>query len=278
MARGVPGLATSACGEGAIAAAMAAAVAMGATRGTAISYAHSGDALIGDPSGVVGYGAVAMTAGERGSDVTALARTVAADAGAPLQPRDGTALLALARETIRRYLTTDTVPLVRDDNRRLLRSNGVFVTLRKQGELRGCVGRLVPEVPLARLTGLMALESALSDPRFTKVSAGELSEIQIEISVLTPLKPIPDPAAIVIGRDGVVLAKNGQSAVFLPSVAVEQGWDRDQLLDNLALKAGLPRDGWRAGAQLLVFQAEVFAENSPARPEPRVSPRGPSAP
>ena len=276
MQRAIPALATCACGEGAIVTTIAAAVALGATRGVVISYANSGDVTIGDPTSVVGYGAVVMTAGERGSDITALKRPPPADASAPLEPRDKDALLVVARETIQRYLTADTVPLVRLDNARLLRSNGVFVTLRKRGQLRGCVGQLVANAPLARLTGLMALEAAFNDSRFDVVGLNELNDIAIEISVLTPPTPVSSAAAIVIGRDGVVLSKDGRSAVFLPSVAVEEGWNRDQLLDNLCIKAGLPPGSWRVGAQLLVFQAEVFAEKSFADAPPRVSPRAPS--
>jgi MEMO1 family protein len=259
MRRGVPGLATCACGDGPIMAAMTAAAALGATRGAVISYANSGDSLVGEASEVVGYGAVVMTAGERTADVAALSAVPAADAG-PLQAGDGETLLSIAREAIRRLLTTDTVPLVRPQNPRLRRAAGVFVTLRKRGDLRGCIGRLAPDAPLGVLTGRMALESAFRDTRFDAVRAAELNEIAIEVSVLTPPKPVPNAAALVLGRDGVILEKQGRSAVFLPSVATEQGWNREQLLDNLALKAGLPAAAWRTGAQLFAFQAEVFTE------------------
>jgi MEMO1 family protein len=274
MKRAVPELVTCACGEGAIVATIAAAVALGATRGAVISYANSGDVSIGDPSTVVGYGAVVMTAGAPGSDTAALNRPAAADASVPLQPRDKDALLGLARDTIRRYLTTDTVPLDRADNPRLLRSNGVFVTLRKRGVLRGCIGQIAPAAPLVRLTGLMALEAAFNDPRFDKLRADELNDIEIEISLLTPLRPVASAEAIQVGRDGVLLTKNGQSAVFLPSVATEEGWNRDQLLDNLCVKAGLPPGSWRVGAQLSVFQADAFSEKgaTPERPRSPIRP------
>jgi MEMO1 family protein len=263
MKRAVPKLVTCACGDGAIAAVIAAAVALGATRGTVVSYANSGDILVGDSSSVVGYGSVVMTSGDRGSDVTALARPTAIDASAPLQAQDKEALLRMAREAISRFLTTETVPRTPLDNPRLMRSRGVFVTLRERGELRGCIGQIGPDAPLIQLTGRMALAAATSDPRFPKVRTDEMNRILIEVSVLTEPMPVPAAAAIVLGRDGVILNKNGRSAVFLPSVATEQGWDRTQLLDNLALKAGLPQDAWRSGAQLLVFQAEVFAEKTP---------------
>lgn len=241
-------------------AATEAAVALGATRGTVVSYANSGEAIVGDSSRVVGYGAAVMSAGERGSDTTVLTHVAATDASSPLQPPDKKALLILARETITRLLDTDTLPLARTDNPRLLRSSGVFVTLRKRGELRGCVGRIVPTAPLARLTSLMALGAAFNDPRFEQVRADEMKDLDIEVSVLTPLKRVSSAADIVVGRDGVLLRKGGRSAAFLPEVATEQGWTREEMLDQLCMKAGLPAGSWHAGAELSVFQAETFSE------------------
>ena len=243
-------------------AAVAAAVGLGATRGTVVSYANSADLAVGDPSRVVGYGAVAITAGERGSDTAALTRAPVPDASSPLQPQDKKRLLAIARETIARLLTADTLPLARADSPRLLRSTGVFVTLRKRGELRGCIGQIVPTAPLVRLAGMMALAAAFDDPRFEKVRADELKDIEVEVSVLTPLRPVSSAAEIVVGRDGVLLRKSGRSAVFLPEVATTEGWSREQLLDNLCLKAGLAAGCWHTGPELSVFQAEAFSDKS----------------
>ena len=106
----------------------------------------------------------------------------------------------------------------------------------------------------------MALAAAFEDPRFDKVKAAELKDLEIEISLLTPFKPAPGPSAVLPGRDGVVLQKDGRSAVFLPQVATEQGWTRDELLDNLCVKAGLTEGCWRSNARLSTFQAEVFGE------------------
>jgi len=110
----------------------------------------------------------------------------------------------------------------------------------------------------------MALAAALEDSRFPQVEARELDEITIEVSLLSPLRTQPNPLAVVPGRDGVVLRKGSRSAVFLPQVAAEQGWDRDALLDNLCRKAGLDEGCWRSGATLSVFTAEVFAEREPS--------------
>ncbi len=260
MERRASNLVTCACGEGPIMAAMAAAKELGATRGVVISYANSGDLSIGDPSRVVGYGSLVMTTGAGGRDTAALAKPAVAPAGDPLQPEDRRQLVRFARETIRRILTTDTVPVARTDNPRLQREQGVFVTLRKRGELRGCIGQIVAQAPLGRLTGMMAVQAAFGDPRFEKVRANELKDIEVEVSVLTPLKEVSGAGEVRVGRDGVLLRKDRRSAVFLPQVATEQGWNREQMLDNLCEKAGLSAGCWIRGASLSTFQADVFSE------------------
>lgn len=141
----------------------------------------------------------------------------------------------------------------------LLREQGAFVTLEKGGALRGCVGRLFTDQPLYLTVQRMAVAAALEDERFPPVQAQELSELDIEISVLSPLDQIAHPEEIEIGRHGVVLRAQGKQAVFLPQVAPEQGWDRAELLRQLCKKAGLPDDAWKEGT-LYVFTAQVFGE------------------
>jgi len=257
MARRIPNLSTCACGEAPIMAAMAAAKAMGATGGKVVSYAHSGNLPIGERERVVGYGAVVLAA-----DLKKEAPTVrpAAATDGTIGPADRKYLLSLARETISRYLTMKMVPLPRLSSPILCEPRGVFVTLKKRGDLRGCIGRMVPDRPLAELVGAMALQSAFEDPRFSPVTLRELADLEIEISVLTPMKPVSGPNDIVVGRDGVLLQKGGKSAVFLPQVAPEQGWGRDEMLNHLSQKAGLPSGAWRDGARFLTFQAIVFGE------------------
>jgi AmmeMemoRadiSam system protein A len=115
--------------------------------------------------------------------------------------------------------------------------------------------------PLAQNVASMALSAAFQDRRFPPLQASELDDIEIEISALTPLKRVAGPEAIVIGRDGVQLRKGGRAAVFLPQVPVEQGWNRDALLENLCLKAGLPRDAWKSGAEFWTFRSILFRES-----------------
>jgi AmmeMemoRadiSam system protein B/AmmeMemoRadiSam system protein A len=258
--RTAPDLATCACGEAAVLAAMAAAKALGAARGRVVSYANSGDLPVGEPDRVVGYGAVVYGAGQAGADSAVLLPPSPAALALPPTAADKKQMLALARETIRRFLETGTVPLARGFSASLDRPQGIFVTLKKRDELRGCIGQMVPDRPLRVLVGSMALAAAFQDSRFSKVRAGELKDIVIEISVLTPFKDVAAPSAIVVGRDGVVLQKDRRSAVFLPQVAVEERWTRDVLLDNLCLKAGLLEGCWRTGARLSTFQADVFRE------------------
>ncbi len=256
-----PGLVTSACGQGAILVSMEASRALGANRGIVVSYANSGDSAGGDPGRTVGYGAVVWSRGEAGADLSALERP-APDPSGSLEPGDKRVLLRIARDTIRTYLDTDTAPLPRAGGARLLRGAGVFVTLRKGGDLRGCIGHLQADRPLLPLVASMAIESAFNDTRFTPVSAKELKDLEVEVSVLTPMKKVAGPSDIVVGRDGVVLQVDDRSAVFLPQVATEQHWQRDEMLDNLSLKAGLPARAWRArGATFLTFQADVFKES-----------------
>lgn len=179
------------------------------------------------------------------------------------------ALLELARVSIADRLRGDGSlehALARiERTARLEEPSACFVTLKenvaeRRGRLRGCIGTLEARDPLYRAVIDTAAKSAFSDPRFPRVSDSELQDLRIEISVLTPSQPVAGPEEILVGRDGVELEGEGRRAVFLPQVPVEYGWDVRELLEQLSLKAGLPRDGWRGG-RLYTFQAEVFGES-----------------
>ncbi len=258
MSRQIRNLATCACGEAPILASMAAARSMGAAGARVVSYANSGDALVGDKSRVVGYGAVVM--GGPGGSGSVPKGASASSPSLPLESSDKRALLAFARKALEQYLTTQTLPLARGFAARLEAPQGAFVTLKKHGQLRGCIGHLSADTPLSRTVGAMALQAGLNDPRFPPLTTGELREVEIEISVLTPVRPVGHASEIKVGRDGVILQKGERSAVFLPQVAVENGWECPEMLDNLCLKAGLPAGSWKEGARLFVFQAIVFSE------------------
>ena len=139
---------------------------------------------------------------------------------------------------------------------------GAFVTLNDKatGALRGCIGEIMPMRPLVEAVAARAVDSALGDPRFSPVSERELANLRVEVSALTPPRPVESWRDIVLGRDGMTLEKNGCFAVFLPQVAPEQAWDLPTTLSYLSQKAGLSPDAWRSGAKFETFQAEVFHE------------------
>ena len=258
----LPNLETRACGEAAILAGMAAAKALGATRAVVAGYANSGDVLVGyDAARTVGYGAVILAPGKTPSDTTVLNRATAPTRATPLQKSEKKILLAFARESILWYLTTQTFPLARNLPARMDFPQGAFVTLRKAGQLRGCIGHIPGDTALGKTVGSMALQSAFGDSRFAPVEINELKNLEIEISVLTPMKAIASSNEIVVGRDGVLMSAAGTSAVFLPQVATENHWDRAEMLDNLCMKAGLHAGCWKRNAKFQIFQADVFSES-----------------
>jgi AmmeMemoRadiSam system protein A len=260
LKRNIPGLSTCACGEAPVLAAMAAAKALGASGGTVVSYLHSGDVGLGERSQVVGYGAVVLTAEKGKAFAGQQERPSAARSDLVLKTPEKKTLLAFARQSISRYLATRTIPAARGFDPRLSAPRGVFVTLTKKGELRGCIGHVPPDTPLVNIVGAMAVKSAFGDPRFEPLGEEELNQIEIEISMLTVPKEVPGAAEVVVGKDGVVLQKDGRAALFLPQVAPHEGWGRDEMLEHLCNKAGLNRGCWKEGARLSTFQAVVFSE------------------
>lgn len=182
-----------------------------------------------------------------------------------LSPAEKDYLLGLARDTLARVLRGEEPPDPRTfpagvSASKMALTCGVFVTLNKGGNLRGCIGHIVGRDPLARGVISNAISAARHDPRFPPVTLDELGDLHIEISVLTPLEEVSGPEQIEVGRHGVVLERAGKRAVFLPQVAPEWGWDRDTMLDRLSMKAGLPREAWRSGTTFQVFEALVFEE------------------
>ncbi|MCF6155250.1 MAG: AmmeMemoRadiSam system protein B [Candidatus Brocadia sp.] len=174
-------------------------------------------------------------------------------------------LLSLARNTLEIYTKTGASPKLDQVNDkltlRLKEKYGVFVTLKKSGELRGCIGHIIPRTSLFQGVIENTINSSSNDRRFPPVDAKEVSDITIEISVLSHLKKIHRPAEFTAGKDGIIIRKGHASAVFLPQVAVEQGWDRAETLCRLCEKAGLSRDAWKdEGMEFYVFTADVFHE------------------
>jgi AmmeMemoRadiSam system protein A/AmmeMemoRadiSam system protein B len=223
------------------------------------SYATSGE-LTGDFTNSVSYLSIAFSGTWRDYPEVEL------QANNPeLTGEDKRQLLTLARSTMVYALRNQRVPQASElgvtISDAMKPSRAAFVTLKKHSQLRGCIGDIFPQRPLYRSVIMNAIHACFNDRRFPQVSEDECEDITIEISALTVPEPVTSPDEIRVGTDGVVLNKDGHSAVFLPQVAPEQGWDINQMLTQLSLKAQLPPDAWKEGASFLVFQAVVFGEN-----------------
>lgn len=179
----------------------------------------------------------------------------------PLSKEDKSLLLKIARETIESYIKTKKIPCFDVKSPVLLEKRGAFVTIKREGDLRGCIGVFTSGKPLYLTVADMAVSAATQDPRFMPLTASELSQISIEISALTPLKKIEDISEIEVGRHGLYIVKGYCRGVLLPQVATEYCWDRTQFLEHTCLKACLPTDGWKDGAEICTFEAEVFGED-----------------
>ena len=167
------------------------------------------------------------------------------------------ALLRIARASVTARVTAAATPPVVSTETRL---GGAFVTLWIAQALRGCIGRVTADRPLAETVQHVAAQAASEDPRFPPVRAEELGEVVIEVSVIGPLEVCAGPAEIEVGRHGVVVDDGPRRGLLLPQVAVEWGWGRHTFLTQTCVKAGLRPDAWKKGARLFRFEAEVFAE------------------
>ena len=225
------------------------AAARGFDRIKVLHYGTSADATK-DPSSVVGYASIAFT------------RSAPAAGKDALTAAQKKRLLAIARETLESFVRTGKTPEYREVDARLSAEEGAFVTLQEQGRLRGCIGNIWGQGPLFRTVRDMSVAAAAEDPRFPPVTVAELKDIDIEVSVLSTPRRVPDAAAIELGRHGVIVSKGSKRGVFLPQVATETGWTREKFLSELcSQKAGLPQDCWKDPAVTLeVFTADVFGE------------------
>ena len=158
----------------------------------------------------------------------------------------------------------------------LQQQRGAFVTLRKKGQLRGCIGRTAPEKPLYLTVRDVAALAALKDPRFSPLTPAELNDLQYEVSVLSSFRHVLEVKEIQVGHHGLLVKRGAHEGLLLPQVATEQGWDRKTFLDSACLKAGLPRRAWRGSdTDIFIFSALIFGEQK--APE-GVTPEGPAFP
>ena len=181
-----------------------------------------------------------------------------------LSDAQGRCLLLIARGAVAARLD-DPLPDVMADSGgsdTLRRRAGAFVTIHMAGELRGCIGHVEADAPLADIVRRVAVAAASEDPRFPALTRVELADVVFEVSVLGPLTELRDVTAIAVGRHGLVVDDGAHRGLLLPQVAVEWGWDAQTFLDQTCRKAGLPEDAWTRGASVWTFEAQVFSEAS----------------
>jgi AmmeMemoRadiSam system protein B/AmmeMemoRadiSam system protein A len=231
------------CGGGGATATLLYARDQGKTSLQVLHYADS-SAASGDTSRVVGYLAAAVYVEE--------------EKEFSLSREEKQELLQIARFSIERYVRKSESLEVQPKNPGLQAPRGAFVTLKKRGRLRGCIGFVEPVAPLYQTVAMAAVYAAVKDSRFQPVAAGELDDLEIEISVLSPPRRIHNPEQVRVGKHGLIIARDNHRGLLLPQVPVENGWSRRTFLQQACLKAGLPKDAWRSGAQILVFEAMVF--------------------
>ena len=248
--RGVPGLATSACGELAIATLL---MMIDSTYEVKhLMYQNSGDAEESDHSRVVGYHAFAIV--RNGQTRT--------DADFSLSEDEKRMLKEIAMTSIKDSLNGRGIAVANSSlftlHSSLKQKCGAFVSLHKHGRLRGCIGHFGEDVPLHEIVAEMARAAAFEDPRFMPVTADELSDIDIEISVLTPMRRIQSLDEFELHRHGIYIRKGYRSGTYLPQVADEVNWTKEELVSHCAQdKAGIGWDGWK-DAELYVYEAIVF--------------------
>jgi AmmeMemoRadiSam system protein A len=237
---------------------MLAARELGANKTAVLRYANSGD-VTGDTRGVVGYMAAALfdNPGSGKEDPSTKRRRAGIDLG--LSPEDRQTLREIALRAIRSKCLKQPVPELPVTSLKLHEPWGAFVCLHKGGDLRGCIGMIEGFGPLHQTVKEMAIQAAFSDPRFCPLTPDEVDDLDLEISVLTPLQRIKDPAQIEIGRHGLLIRKKSHSGLLLPQVATDHGWDRGQFLEWTCRKASLPPQAWKdKDVEIYVFSADIF--------------------
>ena len=261
----VPQAETFLCSPSGVRVAMLLAQSSGDPKPILLKYANSGDSPAGEKGRVVGYGAVAFVAAQSkvpSAPFPATEEKKITSEEKVLAPQEEKELLGIARSTVENYVKTRQIPEFSPASPALKQPLGTFVTLKENGQLRGCIGQFEPSEPLYKIVQKMAVSAATQDPRFSPVSVSELDKLEYEISVLSPLRKIPSADKIILGKHGVTVSKGFHHGVFLPQVATETGWSKEEFLSELcSQKAGLPGDCWKdPDVNLEVFTAEVFSE------------------
>ncbi|MGA8042962.1 MAG: AmmeMemoRadiSam system protein B [Terracidiphilus sp.] len=253
MSRNFQSRVWEACGGAPIVAAMIAAERLGAHRAEMLRYANSGD-VIGDRSRVVGYSAAVFVKSphEDASETTF-----------SLNEKQKQKLLDVARRSVEQAVGTQSLYQVSATGDMTLdQERGAFVTLKKAGQLRGCIGVTQATEPLYQTVRDIAALAALRDPRFQPVTVQELPQLEYEVSVLSPLAPVFDVKQIHVGQDGLLMKNGLNEGLLLPQVAVEQGWDRNTFLEETCGKAGMSPNCWKDdNTDIFRFTAVVFGSH-----------------
>lgn len=237
-----------ACGGAPIITAMLITKKMGATKAKSVMYATSGN-ITGDYSQVVGYLSAVFYKEKEAK--------VGVDLG--FTDEEKLRLKEIARKSVEAAVRGEKLPEFKNIPQKLKEPYGIFVTLNKHGNLRGCIGRIIGDQALYVSCQQMAKAAALEDPRFPAVTENELANIEIEISVLTPLEQIENFDEIIIDRDGLFITKGYNSGLLLPQVATEYNWTVQEFLEETCHKAGLSSDAYKSkDAKIFKFSAEVF--------------------
>ena len=245
-----------ACGGGGILTVMLAAQALGANQGKVLKTLNSGD-VTGDRSRVVGYAAGVFYKAVEGKEKMKEEKKVGIDLG--LNEEEKKTLHHVARTVIENKAKGKPAPDFKIESTILKENRGAFVTIHKKGELRGCIGYIEGHGPLYKTIEEMAEAAAFRDPRFTPVKEKELPELELEISVLTPLKKIKEAKEIQVGKHGIYIKKGWFSGLLLPQVATEYGWDHLTFLEHTCQKAGLPSNAWKEkDTEIYIFSADIF--------------------
>ncbi len=181
-----------------------------------------------------------------------------------MDEKDKKTLLSIARESIKSAIidTPSEHPQIEIISPELNEKSGAFVTLKTHGKLRGCIGRMVSDIPLHKLVSEMAVSAAKEDPRFSQIKPSDLENLEIDISALSPLQKIDDPLDFELGRHGIYIKKGSSNGCFLPQVATETGWTKEEFLSKCcSMKAGLSPDAWKKrGIDVYIFTSEIIAD------------------
>jgi len=221
-----------------------------------VKYLNSGD-VTGDQRRVVGYAAGVFYKAAGGKEKMKEEKKVGVDLG--LSEEEKKTLHHIAKTVIENKARGKDLPEFKIESPVLKENRGAFVTLQKKGQLRGCIGYIEGHGPLHNTIKEMAEAAAFRDPRFSPVKEKELVELEIEISVLTPLRRVKDVNEIQVGTHGIYIKKGWNSGLLLPQVATEYGWDRQTFLDHTCQKAGLPFAAWKEkDTEIYIFSADIF--------------------